>query len=437
MDIISSNPRSFKLDRKSSQASKLKQTVVEKLIEFPGNDSGNVLAEYIVVLVCNGKNQNEARDDLEAFLGYQSGKFVSWLWDHLLKSVIHSGSSNLKNASLNNFYGDRKDKDKRSIRSMIHLNHSTGVSDSHMSKDDKRHNQAVLSTKQILSDTLGLEEEFQRWCPDSCVPVADANAKEGRPKHRSLVSQNSTYDGNSRAIGKTSFNSQVSYRTSGSIEQILLYGDRNKMVISDNCLLSDSLHYSPKRKLVPRSLQPGTEKPLSMFLPVTSGTRLRLSSRAPHDVPDQFVRPRGSVWDRLGKPIEKNTVMTDDKICLEERNTMKKKKQHHGGASNHGFKKIIVPDDWLQSRFLTESPLLNDSSGRATNDPGIYNITKKRHFRGSRIHNSLVVASESHVANAKDEQTVLGIQISPYQCLSSVRPPPSSPKKSYYTKGTF
>lgn len=30
------------------------------------------------MLVCNGKNQNQARDDLEAFLGDDSAKFVAW-----------------------------------------------------------------------------------------------------------------------------------------------------------------------------------------------------------------------------------------------------------------------------------------------------------------------------------------------------------------------
>lgn len=34
--------------------------------------------EYIVVLVCNGKRQNQVRDDLEAFLGDDSENFVAW-----------------------------------------------------------------------------------------------------------------------------------------------------------------------------------------------------------------------------------------------------------------------------------------------------------------------------------------------------------------------
>ena len=30
------------------------------------------------MLVCNGKHQNQAREDLEAFLGDRSEEFVSW-----------------------------------------------------------------------------------------------------------------------------------------------------------------------------------------------------------------------------------------------------------------------------------------------------------------------------------------------------------------------
>lgn len=37
-----------------------------------------VIKEYIVILVCNGKHQYQAREDLEAFLGNDSEKFVAW-----------------------------------------------------------------------------------------------------------------------------------------------------------------------------------------------------------------------------------------------------------------------------------------------------------------------------------------------------------------------
>lgn len=31
-----------------------------------------------MILICNGKHQYQARDDLEAFLGDDSAKFVAW-----------------------------------------------------------------------------------------------------------------------------------------------------------------------------------------------------------------------------------------------------------------------------------------------------------------------------------------------------------------------
>ncbi|KAL9268203.1 hypothetical protein AKJ16_DCAP16330 [Drosera capensis] len=44
------------------------------------------MMDYITVLVCNGKTQNQARDDLDAFLGEKSVDFVSWLWNLLLEN---------------------------------------------------------------------------------------------------------------------------------------------------------------------------------------------------------------------------------------------------------------------------------------------------------------------------------------------------------------
>lgn len=67
---------SFKLKRKSALASKLKSSISKHLRHSYSHD--RVLAEYITVLVCNGKNQEQARHDLEAFLGQRTQEFVSW-----------------------------------------------------------------------------------------------------------------------------------------------------------------------------------------------------------------------------------------------------------------------------------------------------------------------------------------------------------------------
>ncbi|KAK8294579.1 hypothetical protein V6Z12_D05G009000, partial [Gossypium hirsutum] len=52
------------------------------------SDSIQVLTEYVVVLVSNGKSQSEANSELEPFLGDTTTEFVSWLWD-----VLSEGSN--------------------------------------------------------------------------------------------------------------------------------------------------------------------------------------------------------------------------------------------------------------------------------------------------------------------------------------------------------
>ncbi|PON73695.1 Splicing factor-like protein [Parasponia andersonii] len=84
MEIFSINPKPFNIRRKSPAASELKSSISAKLLDFIAEFTDDILAEYITVMVCNGKNQYQARDDLQAFLGERSGEFVSWLWGHLL-----------------------------------------------------------------------------------------------------------------------------------------------------------------------------------------------------------------------------------------------------------------------------------------------------------------------------------------------------------------
>ncbi|XP_010669514.2 uncharacterized protein LOC104886729 isoform X1 [Beta vulgaris subsp. vulgaris] len=86
MGVFSGPPKSFNLDRKSKFALELKSFITHHLNLLSSDLSDDVLAEYVTVLVCNAKNQNQAREDLEVFLGGKTQKFVSWLWKFLLKN---------------------------------------------------------------------------------------------------------------------------------------------------------------------------------------------------------------------------------------------------------------------------------------------------------------------------------------------------------------
>ncbi|XP_062184213.1 uncharacterized protein LOC133888106 isoform X2 [Phragmites australis] len=86
--LFAAEERSFRMDRRSPAAAALRAAVADVLPRFLGTYSDDTLAEYIAILICNGKHQYQARDDLEAFLGDDSAKFVAWLWGYLSKQSL-------------------------------------------------------------------------------------------------------------------------------------------------------------------------------------------------------------------------------------------------------------------------------------------------------------------------------------------------------------
>ncbi|CAL5033101.1 unnamed protein product [Urochloa decumbens] len=91
--LFTAEERSFRMDRRSQAAAALRDAVTDVLPRFFGSYTDDTLAEYIVILICNGKHQYQARDDLEAFLGDDSAKFVAWLWSYLSKQAVTSADN--------------------------------------------------------------------------------------------------------------------------------------------------------------------------------------------------------------------------------------------------------------------------------------------------------------------------------------------------------
>lgn len=76
--------RTFRVDDFTGDgAEKLRDRVKDKLKEFMGDYTDDTLVEYVIVLLKNGRRKEEARNELNVFLGDDSDSFVSWLWDHL------------------------------------------------------------------------------------------------------------------------------------------------------------------------------------------------------------------------------------------------------------------------------------------------------------------------------------------------------------------
>ncbi|KAH9710101.1 RRM domain-containing protein [Citrus sinensis] len=96
--------RTFKVNFSADGVAKLRDGVKDKLKEFMGDYTDDTLVveivklivlsvegmfvlpafqEYVIVLLRNGRRKEEARNELNVFLGDDSTSFVSWLWDHL------------------------------------------------------------------------------------------------------------------------------------------------------------------------------------------------------------------------------------------------------------------------------------------------------------------------------------------------------------------
>ncbi|GAU12678.1 hypothetical protein TSUD_121700 [Trifolium subterraneum] len=75
--------RIIKMNFTTDGAAKLRESVTEKLKEFMGEYTDDTLVEYVIVILRNGKSKEQAKNELNVFLGDDSDCFVSWLWDHL------------------------------------------------------------------------------------------------------------------------------------------------------------------------------------------------------------------------------------------------------------------------------------------------------------------------------------------------------------------
>ncbi|KDP43453.1 hypothetical protein JCGZ_16740 [Jatropha curcas] len=79
--------RTFRVNCTGEGGAKLREKVRDKLKEFMGDYTDDTLVEYVIVLLRNGRRKEEARNELNVFLGDDSDSFVSWLWDHLASNL--------------------------------------------------------------------------------------------------------------------------------------------------------------------------------------------------------------------------------------------------------------------------------------------------------------------------------------------------------------
>nr|XP_010927155.1 zinc finger CCCH domain-containing protein 14 [Elaeis guineensis] len=292
--------RSFRMDRNSPEAAKLRDAVSRKLFDFLGTYSDDVLAEYIVVLVCNGKHQNQAQDDLEAFLGDESAKFVAWLWDYLYKevSILRSplDSSNLK-AEGTSMQDNLLDREQKCSRPLDHQ-----ITDILLSKDGL-YESPNFSTNSSRSNTVEVSENLQRWRPTD-IPSIEVDAERSPAQTHEVHQKFIPTDSNSSGAIKH-LSSSIRYES-----------QHQKITKNNSSAVPCQPLPMPKTEAVARKLQSTIiEDAESRSLSMKNTSARRLPSKAMEVEEHQNTQPRGSVWDRIGKPCKEGDPLREKRNC--------------------------------------------------------------------------------------------------------------------------
>ncbi|XP_052210087.1 uncharacterized protein LOC127813246 isoform X2 [Diospyros lotus] len=296
MEIFSESRKSFKMDRKSPMASSIKSSISRKLFQFLGNYTDDVLAEYIIVLVCNGKHQIQARDDLEAFLGERSAEFISWLWCHLLE-FAHQPNSGIglidtKDVTVTSPNGRGADSDLRSSMLKDVHDHDNGNAD---------------RSPTIIGNYCHPSDDASSPVPSGGTEFSRGIEYVGGPiTHLNGVNTNTTQSQKGwkavpKEIGATEsiHDNSLLHRPHevGDYSQIPTGGEQ--IVNHKGNELSGPLLDFSGREIALRNLQFSIIGDLHAV-----DDSARSAPRPVQQITCQSKKSRVSVWDRLGKPCE-------------------------------------------------------------------------------------------------------------------------------------
>ncbi|CAL9004018.1 unnamed protein product [Prunus brigantina] len=158
--------RTFRVNLTGDSVIKLRASVREKLKEFMGDYTDDTLVEYVIVLLRNGRQKEEAKNELNVFLGDDSDSFVSWLWDHLASNLdLHVQSQD----------SDMEDASKRKTAS----GDQTGNTDSyHLGSEPEREKSNKLTRSRHNREWKGLARDAAEPPPFLSSEIGDIHVDE-------------------------------------------------------------------------------------------------------------------------------------------------------------------------------------------------------------------------------------------------------------------
>ncbi|KAJ1409756.1 RNA-binding domain superfamily [Sesbania bispinosa] len=316
-----SEHRTFKANFTADGAAVLRERVNEKLEEFMGDYTDDTLVEYVIVLLRNGKSKDQAKNELNVFLGDDSDSFVSWLWDHLALNI----DSYVQPKELHDEAPKRKliSEVQSGVDGIKHLNSqservkSTKVSSSRRNKDWKALVEREAEAPPLWSsevDTTHLEEKAQSKVnrgPRSLSPPPPVRRKRSRAVEqqktkRDLVSQ-VTIDAPRRLLQFAVRDAVATSRPSNSGISVEPSLKRLRSVVSTSSVGSSLVERPQRMQAISRVANP-------------MATVIKAVAEAAEDVVK--FKSSGNVFDRLGcnmNPSGGNSQLDDSYQHQEQR----------------------------------------------------------------------------------------------------------------------
>ncbi|XP_027340244.1 uncharacterized protein LOC113853804 isoform X2 [Abrus precatorius] len=303
--------RTFKMNFTADGVAKLRESVKEKLKEFMGDYTDDTLVEYVIVLLRNGRRKEQARNELNVFLGDDSDSFVSWLWDHL-------------DLNLNLYVQPEALQDEAPKKKLISEVQAGGDDFQHLNSQSERGKSSKLSRSRHNKDWKGLVRVEAEPPPIRSSVVDNTHLEENaRPKANHGPSSLSPKPPVQRKRGRDEqqrTKRDVSQVNIAAPRRLLQFAVRDAVATSRTSTSGTSGEPSLKRlrsvvstssgdsSLVERSqrMQPASRVANPM------ATVIKAVAEAAEDVIKS--KSSGSVFDRLGRGMD----ISDDNSQLED-----------------------------------------------------------------------------------------------------------------------
>uniref|UniRef100_A0A5B6YTT9 RRM domain-containing protein n=1 Tax=Davidia involucrata TaxID=16924 RepID=A0A5B6YTT9_DAVIN len=298
--------RTFRVNFTGDGAAKLRERVEDKLKELMGDYTDDTLVEYVIVLLKNGRQKEEARKELNVFLGDDSYSFVSWLWDHLgsnLDLYVQSQESNPDEVA--------KTQPKTGEQAVRNDSH-------HLDSDSDRGKSNKLSRTRHNREWKGLVRDADEPPPlrssviDNVHVDDRTDGRVGRAK-RSLSPQPTVQKKRSRPVERHHTKREVGSRaTISAPRRLLQFAVRDAVGTSRPSNLTTEPTLKRLRSVVSTSTEKSSleDRPQRIRsvarVPNAMATAIKAVAEAAKDVVK--VRSSGNFFDRLGHGMDVSQV---------------------------------------------------------------------------------------------------------------------------------